>query len=127
MDFTGEPGNLLWQKQSLAADGVHINSDEWQPAQKRHRKRTEGFPLDFHLLEFDFQVRFHWQLKMLKSFLFHRTCYQSKSFENLQQLKRKPMITTLEGLSLANFTIISSEIDTCKYTDRMTEDRNLPR
>jgi hypothetical protein len=64
---------------------------------------------------------------MLKCFLFHRTCYQSKSFENLQQLKRKPMITTLEGLSLANFTIISSEIDTCKYTDRMTEDRNLPR
>jgi hypothetical protein len=66
-------------------------------------------------------------LKVLKSFLFHRTCYQSKSFENLQQLKRKPMINTLEGLSLANFTIISSEIDACRFIEKMTEERNLPK
>jgi hypothetical protein len=64
---------------------------------------------------------------MLKSFLFHRTCYQSKSFENLQQLKRKPMINTLEGFSLANFTIISSENYGGYYIEKMTTERNLPR
>jgi hypothetical protein len=64
---------------------------------------------------------------MLMILLFHRTCYQSKSFENLQQLKRKPMMSTLERLSEANFTIFSAVEGSCNHIDRMTDDRNLPR
>jgi hypothetical protein len=61
------------------------------------------------------------------TFLFHRTCYQSKSFENLQQLKRKPLMNTLEKLSAANFTIESAYDSGCEYIHQMTDDRNLPR
>jgi hypothetical protein len=64
---------------------------------------------------------------MLMSFEFHRTCYQSKSFENLQKLKRKPMVNTLERLLEANFTIFSAIEGSCNHIDRMTDDRNLSR
>jgi hypothetical protein len=60
-------------------------------------------------------------------FPFHRTCYQSKSFENLQQLKRKPLMNTLERMAKANFTIEEALIGSCKYIDIMTDERNLPR
>jgi hypothetical protein len=61
------------------------------------------------------------------SALFCRTCYQSKSFENLQQLKRKPILNTLERLLAANFMIEEAIKGSCKHIDRMTDDRNLPR
>jgi hypothetical protein len=62
----------------------------------------------------------------LMNFLLHRTCYQSKSFENLQQLKRKPLMNTLEKLSVANFTIKILE-GSCEHINIMTDERKLPK
>jgi hypothetical protein len=56
-----------------------------------------------------------------------RTCYQSKAFENLQQLKRKPMKTTLESLSEANFTMQTFFYNDCPNINMIATERGLPK
>jgi hypothetical protein len=60
-------------------------------------------------------------------FNIHRTCYQSKSFENLQALTRKPLKNTLESLSKANFSIRVSSDKHCEVLDGMFEELKLPK
>jgi hypothetical protein len=55
----------------------------------------------------------------------HRTCYQSINFENLQQFKRKPMLKTLDALSAANFSILSTLPFGCEYLDMVSHERGL--
>jgi hypothetical protein len=59
--------------------------------------------------------------------LIFRTAYQSKSFEILQQLKRKPMMNTLDRLVEANFTLYTVFPDECRHLSSMTDERGLPR
>jgi hypothetical protein len=54
-----------------------------------------------------------------------RTCYQSEAFENLQQLKRKPIMTTLESLSKANFTIQTFFHHDCSHINMMAAERGM--
>jgi hypothetical protein len=56
----------------------------------------------------------------------NRTAYQSESFKNLQQLKRKPTLNTLEALLNANFTIEALFSDDCSMIRQMCEDRGIP-
>jgi hypothetical protein len=56
-----------------------------------------------------------------------RTCYQSKNFENLQKLNRKPLMNTLERLSTANFKIAGVEKSECVFINLMTDERGLKR
>jgi hypothetical protein len=74
---------------------------------------------------------FRWELLNLWIFsnvpLAFRTCYQSKSFENLQQLKRKPIIKSIDSLSQANFTIVTVYPDDCSNINLIAEDKELPR
>jgi hypothetical protein len=55
-----------------------------------------------------------------------RTCYQSKSFTNLQQLKRKPMLKAFESLTNANFTLIARNFLDCFEVYRVSDEKGLP-
>jgi hypothetical protein len=80
-------------------------------------------------LEFDFQVIFvggNLTENTEYDFKSYRTCYQSKNYENLQQLRRKPQFDSLESLAKAKFTFGSSDSEGCQQLRLMLEERGLP-
>jgi hypothetical protein len=57
----------------------------------------------------------------------YRTCYQSKSFENLQILKRKPEMKSFEDLVNANFTLESFYDEGCRHFKEILQEKGLPQ
>jgi hypothetical protein len=59
--------------------------------------------------------------------IYCRTCYQSESFNNLQQIKRKPMMDTMEKMSTAGFTIVGRYPEECYFLNQIIEERGLKK